>query len=1327
MWLDTRYRREALLDQGVERVEDRLSGATRVLKRTATEREHAHLIELDHPALRSMCGATPEAIVLEHIEGETPSEKHDARAIAITLLRALLHLHERGRVHGDLKPANLLVDHEGAPKVIDLGLAVPIGTPVAGGTPGFVPPEYLRGAPASVAGDLYSLGRTLEAIGWRDAFVGAACAEDPSARPASAAAALSMLGELALPEDRIGPPPLIAMHDIVDELDAAVRRFDGGSIAVTGPRGAGHTRIARELVRRATRRREPIADGSIDRLAALLGGEGPLAERAMRAAVRAAKMGVAIVIETRADDDERDALIAMVRAVGAIGRGAVITIGTDVEGARTIQLPSLDLEQTRAVLRGAGARVGIAERLWSATNGRAGLIARAARLLARHPETTDEAACTFDEREPEDPRPPIERAREAIDRGASRRAERILRTLDETDESRALLGRALAMSGKLEEAEPLVRADRTLHARVLERLGRYEEALVLCDADPERAAIGASAALGLGKIDRAKELASGNDPKLALLRSDIALREGRSEDAVHAARSALERAPELAAAAHSRIGSALSMRGDVREARAYHARALEAAEGLGDVAGLAPYVMNLATAEHACGELGAAIARYEEAARLATALGRGATRAAALANLAGLLIAIGAREEAAPVLRDAAEAAERAGSTIYAAQVVLLDAERTGSIERAREANARFEAAGAVRQALEARLLAHELAADDEARRFCEDQIDELTSAGLGPRASVLIARVYMNARRYGDARRALERAITTDDSELRGRAHASLAQIHRALGTGEEAVHHAHARRAMEEVAATLAPGLAERFRGQHAEIFARSAPTAAPPVRLGDGGRRLLSLLRRVLLEGEERRVLEAAVDEAVALTRAERAFLLRRKQRGDDVLIARNLDRDTIKEGRFSRSVAERVMSTGEPVLTAMAPEDPTIGGARSIVDLGLRSILCVPVRAPYLDHRFETARFDAEDLELLTALADVIGLAIENARLHREARERARALEAANEQVRQENVIAAARVERLEQQLSSIGDVAEGIIGRSEPLRRALGVARRVAPSDLPVLIEGESGTGKEVLARYVHTRSLRSAGPLCAINCGALPESLLESELFGHVRGSFTGATRDHPGLFRTAQGGTVLLDEIGEMPARMQTRLLRVLQEREVMPVGASKAIAVDVRVIAATNRDLEEEVEHKRFRRDLFFRLVGVRIALPPLRERLDDLPLLAEHALEKIAREPGMVKKTVSQRALGLMLRHGWPGNVRELEQSLRRAVLVAHGDEIEPEDLALGGAATDRRTALRGFDRTIVEQALMATKGNRTEAARALGVSRMTLHRWIRRYEL
>ena len=250
-----------------------------------------------------------------------------------------------------------------------------------------------------------------------------------------------------------------------------------------------------------------------------------------------------------------------------------------------------------------------------------------------------------------------------------------------------------------------------------------------------------------------------------------------------------------------------------------------------------------------------------------------------------------------------------------------------------------------------------------------------------------------------------------------------------------------------------------------------------------------------------------------------------------------------------------------------------------------------------------------------------------------------------------------------------------------IGKSKRFLEVLKLAEHVAPTDSTVLIQGESGTGKEVIARYIHDLSSRADGPFLSINCGALPENLLESELFGHVKGSFTGAVRDKQGLFAAARGGSFFLDEVGEMPPALQVKLLRVLQEREVIPVGATEAIPVDVRIIAATNRDLEEEIRRGNFRSDLFYRLNVIALNLPPLRERRDDLLLLIEaSAPEPRARRTASEPKALASEALDAVMVYEWPGNVRELENALERAVVLTRGNLIDAA--ALPERITKRR---------------------------------------------
>jgi len=312
----------------------------------------------------------------------------------------------------------------------------------------------------------------------------------------------------------------------------------------------------------------------------------------------------------------------------------------------------------------------------------------------------------------------------------------------------------------------------------------------------------------------------------------------------------------------------------------------------------------------------------------------------------------------------------------------------------------------------------------------------------------------------------------------------------------------------------------------------------------------------------------------------------------------------------------------------------------------------------------------------------------------------------------------------RVATLEAELVRWRD--QDLVADSEPMRKVLDLATRVAPHGTTVLITGESGTGKEVLARTIHRMSTRRDRPFVAVNCGAIPENLLESELFGHVRGAFTGATADKVGLFQEAHGGTLLLDEVGELPQPLQVKLLRALQEGEIRRVGEPASRKVDARVIAATARDLEAEVQSGSFREDLFYRLDVVHIHIPPLRDRRTDIPGLVAALLERVATRSGR-RVSITPGALEAVRRANWPGNVRELENALERAAVLSADGGIRAEALAdrtsvkvsSGGPgpsadAVTLRAALDEAERSAVEDALSATAGNRTEAARMLGIS-------------
>ncbi len=308
--------------------------------------------------------------------------------------------------------------------------------------------------------------------------------------------------------------------------------------------------------------------------------------------------------------------------------------------------------------------------------------------------------------------------------------------------------------------------------------------------------------------------------------------------------------------------------------------------------------------------------------------------------------------------------------------------------------------------------------------------------------------------------------------------------------------------------------------------------------------------------------------------------------------------------------------------------------------------------------------------------------------------------------------------------------------DAIVGDSEKIREVIALAGRIAPSDATVLVTGESGTGKELLARGIHYSSGRAEGPFVAVNCAAIPENLIESELFGHVKGAFTGAVRDREGKFELADGGTLFLDEIGDLRVDLQAKILRALQERTIDRVGGVKQVDLDVRVISATNKDLEREVREGNFREDLYYRLSVVTLQMPPLRDRKDDIPLLAEHFLRKFS--PGPTVRLAPD-ALALLTAYGWPGNVRELENVMERASILKRGDTITREDLpeklnrkATGASEVllnlpEGGLSLEELEKDLIMKALEKHKGNQTRAAEYLRITRPTLIYRMEKYGL
>jgi transcriptional regulator with GAF, ATPase, and Fis domain len=469
----------------------------------------------------------------------------------------------------------------------------------------------------------------------------------------------------------------------------------------------------------------------------------------------------------------------------------------------------------------------------------------------------------------------------------------------------------------------------------------------------------------------------------------------------------------------------------------------------------------------------------------------------------------------------------------------------------------------------------------------------------------------------------------------------------------------------------------------------------------------------------------LLESILDMALEVVRADRGMILLRDAGSGEfsICLSRRLERETAEDAEaFSRHIVVEA-GAGKSVLAIDAQTDERFRDLRSVSLHGIRSLMCVPLRSRgrivgtvYLDSRRLGRLFTRENLRFLEAFADHAALALENARAQARLLEDNRRLQAAAE----------ARVQ--------FGN----LVGGSESMGRVFELIDKVADSDLPVLIQGESGTGKELVARAIHFNGSRRKRAFVTENCAAIPDTLLQSELFGHVRGAFTGAERDRAGLFEQADGGTLFLDEVGDMSASMQAQLLRALQEGEIRRVGGERPVNVDVRVLAATHRDLAVEAEHGRFREDLMYRLQVLGIQIPPLRERAGDVPLLADHFLRRIAAERDRPLTSIEREVMELLEGYAWPGNVRQLESAIQRLSLLAGKGPITTQVLELdpglkqmltGETAAPREAplSLDQSEREQIRQALLAAKGNRARAARMLGISRATIYRKLKDYRL
>jgi len=475
-----------------------------------------------------------------------------------------------------------------------------------------------------------------------------------------------------------------------------------------------------------------------------------------------------------------------------------------------------------------------------------------------------------------------------------------------------------------------------------------------------------------------------------------------------------------------------------------------------------------------------------------------------------------------------------------------------------------------------------------------------------------------------------------------------------------------------------------------------------------------RLYQISEELLKVSDEEQLYDSVLSTATQETGAERGFLGFAIEGQELDPYALNIVRfwDPVKgkeaqQLEMSETIVNRIQRDRQAVLVRDVPDRHDFGA--SVIDLKIRSFICVPILHGerffgliYVDTRGAREQFDRSDLEFVSAIGRMAGLAIEILRIQK-------------------------KLQRENERLRTLVAGSSELIGSSESMKHVYRLMEKVAPRDTSVLIVGENGTGKELVARAIHERSSRKDRPFVAVNCGAIPPNLVESELFGYEKGAFTGAQQLTEGKFDLADGGTLFLDEIGDMPLDMQVKILRALQERRFYRVGGKKEISVDIRVLSATNRDLKQAIEDGTFREDLYFRLAVVTIEVPPLRDRGEDILEIANHFLSS-----GSAPINLTKPAAECLAKYHWPGNIRELRNVLEQAVILGEGNRISPSDLPphIGktgrGKMVFRLKALDEVEKQYIQRVLEETEGNKARAASILGISRETLYQKLKQYE-
>ncbi len=822
--------------------------------------------------------------------------------------------------------------------------------------------------------------------------------------------------------------------------------------------------------------------------------------------------------------------------------------------------------------------------------------------------------------------------------------------------------------------------------------------------------------------------------------------------------------------------------GDFAEAEKLQRRSMALYRRMGDLSGVAVTMGNLAGLYRARGRLGTALSLLRTAARRLRALGDVQGEVQFLLQAASIHLLAGDWLGARPLLMRALTRAQAASlrSLEATAETLLGRLERRGDpdgdqwqlhLGRARDLfQATGDRPGLVEAWLETALGERGRGRRDAALtalRTAEELLTDVRNGDLAARTDLVRGRVKSDRGSSTEALASLTRFHEHVNRAGRRdyRVAAAYALSRACLAAGEPARAEAlavEALRADEDLAASLPPALRREREGGIARRdlleLVKSAAAAVPPdVDEADtevaneddmDQDRLIKLLeinKQLALAKDVRALLDTIMDVATEATGAERGFLIIVDDGKISFQTARNFKREEVPkpELKVSRTLVTRVMKSGQAVLTDNATEDQRFAEFESVERLELKSIVSVPFRlgdvvmgALYLDNPARKGQFGPGDLQFLTALGDQAALAIRNLR-------HAEAMQQLNRQLEHNLERKSAQLEQAERALADRATKYpyDDIVGASPQIREVLLLVDKVVETEVPVLIQGESGTGKELIAQAIHGYGRRKDGPFVTVNCGAITESLMESELFGHVKGSFTGAISDKPGLFKAAHGGTIFLDEIGEMSVDMQKKLLRVLQEREVRPVGGKDVTKVDARVIAATNRNLREMMQRGEFREDLYYRIAVINIDMPPLRERKGDVQELVQHFVARAEKDLGLSPKPIDDEAMAALAAYAWPGNVRELDNEVKKALTLSdegvgvedlsiaiQGDRAGPEpELVPSEGGVTLKQSLEKTERAIIVKALEKNSGNQTRTAKDLGISRVWLRKKMEKYGL